>query len=45
MIGSVEALRFEPTLIQIRRMAEHYDLTILPTRSHKPRHKGKIDSS
>lgn len=36
-----KALWFEPTLDQtFAAMAEHYDTTILPTRSRKPRDKG-----
>jgi transposase len=38
--GVVKALWFEPTLNQtFAAMAEHYDTTILPTRSRKPRDK------
>ena len=41
--GVVKALWFEPTLNQtFATMAEHYDTTILPTRSRKPRDKGKV---
>jgi len=39
--GVVKALWFEPTLNQtFAAMAEHYDTTILPTRSRRPRDKG-----
>jgi hypothetical protein len=38
--GVVKALWFEPTINQtFAAMAEHYDPTILPTRSRKPRDK------
>jgi transposase len=38
--GVVKALWFEPTLNQtFAAMAEHYDTTILPTRSRRPRDK------
>ena len=38
--GVVKALWFEPTLTQtFTAMAEHYDTTILPTRSRRPRDK------
>ncbi|MGY2849113.1 transposase [Bradyrhizobium sp. USDA 4509] len=38
--GVVKALWFEPTLNQtFAAMAEHYDTTVLPTRSRKPRDK------
>jgi transposase len=41
----VKALWFEPTLNQtFAAMAEHYDTTILPTRSRKPRDKGKVEA-
>ena len=37
---------FEPTLNQtFAAMAEHYDTTILPTRSRKPRDKGKVEGA
>ncbi len=39
----VKALWFEPTLTQtFAAMAEHYDTTILPTRSRKPRDKTSV---
>lgn len=39
-------LWFEPTLNQtFAAMAEHYDTTILPTRSRKPRDKGKVEGA
>jgi transposase len=41
--GVVKALWFEPTLNQtFAAMAEHYDTTILPTRSRKPRDKAIV---
>jgi transposase len=41
--GVVKALWFEPTLNQtFAAMAEHYDTTILPTRSRKPRDKTSV---
>jgi transposase len=41
-----KALWFEPTLNQtFAAMAEHYDTTILPTRSRKPRDKGKVEGA
>jgi transposase len=41
--GVVKALWFEPTLnATFAAMAEHYDTTVLPTRSRKPRDKGKV---
>ena len=41
--GVVKALWFEPTLNQtFAAMAEHYDTTILPTRSRKPRDKASV---
>ncbi len=44
--GVVKALWFEPTLNQtFAAMAEHYDTTILPTRSRKPRDKGKVEGT
>ena len=44
--GVVKALWFEPTLNQtFAAMAEHYDTTILPTRSRKPRDKGKVEGA
>ncbi len=37
---------FEPTLNQtFAAMAEHYDMTILPTRSRKPRDKGNVEGA
>ncbi len=42
----VKALWFEPTLNQtFAAMAEHYDTTILPTRSRRPRDKGKVEGA
>ena len=44
--GVVKALWFEPTINQtFAAMAEHYDTTILPTRSRKPRDKGKVEGA
>lgn len=44
--GVATALWFEPTLNQtFAAMAEHYDTTILPTRSRKPRDKGKVEGA
>jgi len=44
--GVARALWFEPTLNQtFAAMAEHYDTTILPTRSRKPRDKGKVEGA
>lgn len=44
--GVAKALWFEPTLNQtFAIMAEHYDTTILPTRSRKPRDKGKVEGA
>jgi transposase len=44
--GVVKALWFEPTLNRtFAAMAEHYDTTILPTRSRKPRDKGKVEGA
>ena len=44
--GVVKALWFEPTLNPtFAAMAEHYDTTILPTRSRKPRDKGKVEGA
>ncbi len=44
--GVVKALWFEPTLNQtFAAMAEHYDTTILPTRSGRPRDKGKVEGA
>jgi transposase len=44
--GIAKALWFEPTLNQtFAAMAEHYDTTILPTRSRKPRDKGKVEGA
>src|SRR5690606_34170775 len=40
------ALWFEPTLnATFEAMAEHYDTTILPTRSRKPRDKAKVEGA
>lgn len=42
----VKALWFEPTLnATFAAMAEHNDTTILPTRSRKPRDKGKVEGA
>ncbi len=42
----VKALWFEPTLnATFAAMAEHYDTTILPTRSRKPRDKAKVEGA
>ncbi|WP_301005031.1 IS21 family transposase, partial [Mesorhizobium sp.] len=44
--GVVKALWFEPTLnATFAAMAEHYDTTILPTRSRKPRDKAKVEGA
>jgi transposase len=44
--GVAKALWFEPTLnATFAAMAEHYDTTILPTRSRKPRDKAKVEGS
>jgi transposase len=44
--GVAKALWFEPTLNRtFAAMAEHYDTTILPTRSRKPRDKGKVEGA
>jgi transposase len=44
--GVTKALWFEPTLNQtFAAMAEHYNTTILPTRSRKPRDKGKVEGA
>ena len=44
--GVAKALWFEPTLNQtFAAVAEHYDTTILPTRSRKPRDKGKVEGA
>lgn len=44
--GVVKPLWFEPTLnATFAAMAEHYDTTILPTRSRKPRDKAKIEGA
>lgn len=44
--GVAKALWFEPTLNQtFAAMAEHYDTTVLPTRSRKPRDKGKVEGA
>lgn len=44
--GVAKALWFEPTLNQtFAAMAEHYDTTILPTRSRRPRDKGKVEGA
>ncbi|MTH94624.1 IS21 family transposase, partial [Roseibium sp. RKSG952] len=41
-----KALWFEPTLTAtFEAMADHYDTTILPTRSRKPRDKGKVEGA
>ena len=41
--GVVKTLWFEPTLNQtFAAMAEHYDTTVLPTRSRKPRDKAIV---
>lgn len=44
--GVAKALWFEPTLnATFAAFAEHYDTTILPTRSRKPRDKGKVEGA
>jgi len=44
--GVAKALWFEPTLNQtFAALAEHYDTTILPTRSRRPRDKGKVEGA
>ena len=44
--GVAKALWFEPTLnATFAAMAEHYDTTILPTRSRKPRDKAKVEGA
>lgn len=44
--GVAKALWFEPTLdATFAAMAEHYDTTILPTRSRKPGDKGKVEGA
>ncbi|OEC99674.1 IS21 family transposase [Rhizobium sp. YK2] len=44
--GVAKALWFEPTLTAtFAAMAEHYDTTILPTRSRKPRDKGRVEGA
>ncbi len=44
--GVTKALWFEPTLNRtFEAMAEHYDTTILPTRSRKPRDKAKVEGA
>jgi transposase len=44
--GVAKALWFEPTLNQtFAAMADHYDTTILPTRSRRPRDKGKVEGA
>lgn len=44
--GVVKALWFEPTLNQTyAALAEHYDTTVLPTRSRKPRDKAKVEGA
>jgi transposase len=44
--GVAKALWFEPTLnATFAAMAEHYDTTILPTRSRRPRDKGKVEGA
>lgn len=41
-----KALWFEPTLNQtFAAMAEHYDTTVLPTRSRKPKDKAKVEGA
>ena len=41
-----KALWLEPTLNQtFAAMADHYDTTILPTRSRRPRDKGKVEGA
>jgi transposase len=41
-----KALWFEPTLTAtFAAFAEHYDTTILPTRSRKPRDKGRVEGA
>jgi len=44
--GVAKALWFEPTLNEtFAAMAEHYDTTVLPTRSRRPRDKGKVEGA
>ncbi|SCX35647.1 Transposase [Agrobacterium rosae] len=44
--GVAKALWFAPTLdATFAAMAEHYDTTILPTRSRKPRDKAKVEGA
>jgi len=44
--GVAKPLWFEPTInATFAAMAEHYDTTILPTRSRRPRDKAKIEGS
>jgi transposase len=44
--GVAKALWFEPTLnATFAAFAEHYDTTILPTRSRKPRDKAKVEGA
>ncbi|MDH4261253.1 MAG: IS21 family transposase [Gammaproteobacteria bacterium] len=44
--GVVKPLWFEPTLNStFAAMAEHYDTTILPARSRKPRDKAKVEGA
>ena len=44
--GVAKALWFEPMLnATFAAMAEHYDTTILPTRSRKPRDKAKVEGA
>ncbi len=44
--GVARPLWFEPTLNQtFSAMAEHYDTTVLPTRSRRPRDKGKVEGA
>ncbi len=44
--GVAKALWFEPTInATFAAMAEHYDTTILPTRSRKPRDKAKVEGA
>jgi transposase len=44
--GVAKPLWFDPTLNQtFASMAEHYDTTVLPTRSRKPRDKAKVENA
>jgi transposase len=44
--GVATALWFEPTLnATFEAFAEHYDTTVLPTRSRKPRDKAKVEGA